>query len=60
MATTKFTDPNWAQKLIAVAVQLEPEDVSVRAEDDRSIVFLRHTDRREFLVSKTTGKVIES
>ena len=60
MATTKFTVPNWSQKLIAVAANLKPDDLCVRTEDDRTIVFLRHTDRREFLINKITGNVIES
>ena len=55
MATTIFTVPNWAQKLIAVAANLKPDDLCVITEDDRSIVFLRHTDRQEFLIDKTTG-----
>jgi hypothetical protein len=60
MAMNKFTVPNWAQKLIAVAAKLKPDDVSVVTENERLIVFLRHTDRREFLVEKTTGNVVEN
>lgn len=60
MAAGKVTVPNWAQKLIAAAANLNTEDISVRIEDDRLIAFIRHTDRREILVNKVTGDVIES
>lgn len=57
MATAKFTVPNWNQKLIAVAVNLDPDGVSVRMEDDSKICFLEHKTRNEYIVNKATGKV---
>lgn len=59
MATVKFTVPNWAQTQIAKAINLDPDNVVVRNEDDQSICFLQHKPRKEFLVNKTTGHVIE-
>lgn len=59
MATKKFTVPNWAQALLARGIGLDPNEVVVRNEDDRHITFLQHMPRKEFLVSKSDGKVIE-
>lgn len=60
MATAKFTVPNWSQAQLALAVNLEPKKIAVRNESDRSICFLQYDPRKEFLVDKTTGEVIET
>jgi len=57
MATVKFADPNWSQKLIARAVGLDPASVVVRLDSDDTIVLLEHKTRAEYIVNKTTGKV---
>ena len=59
MATVRFTVPNWGQALIASAAKLDPKNVVVRNEDDRNICFLQHKPRKEFLVDKVTGNVLE-
>ena len=59
MATKKCTVPNWAQALIARGVGLDPNKIVVRHEDDRNISFLQHMPRKEFLVGKADGQVIE-
>lgn len=59
MATVKFTVPNWGQAQLAKAVNLDPDKLVVRNEDDRNICFLQHLPRKEFLVNKVTGDVIE-
>lgn len=59
MATVKFTVPNWGQAQIAKAVNLDPDKVVVRNENEDSICFLQHMPRKEFLVNKVTGHVIE-
>ena len=59
MATKKFAVPNWTQALIARGIGLDPDKVVVRHEDDRNITFLQHMPRKEFLVSKADGSVIE-
>ena len=59
MATTRFSVPNWAQALIAVAANLDPDGVVVRSEDDTNICFLQHMPRKEFIVHKPTGKIVE-
>ena len=58
MATTKFTVPNWGQELIARAVNLEPDGIVVRMEDDRLICFLEHKTQKEYIVNKSTGDVV--
>ena len=57
MAAAKFTVPNWYQELITRAVNLDPDGVSVRMEDDSKIVLLEHRTRKEYIVIKATGKV---
>lgn len=59
MAAKKFVVPNWAQALIARGIGLDPKEIMVRNEDDRHITFLQHMPRKEFLVSKADGHVIE-
>ena len=59
MSTVKFTVPNWVQAQIAKAINLDPDNVVVRNEDDQSIYFLQYKPRKEFLVNKATGHVIE-
>ena len=59
MATVKFTVPNWVQTQIAKAVNLDPDKVVVRNESEDSICFLQHMPRKEFIVNKVTGHVIE-
>lgn len=59
MATVKFTVPNWGQAQLAKAANLDPDKVVVRSEDDNSICFLQHMPRKEFIVNKVTGHVIE-
>lgn len=55
----KFTVPNWSQALIARSVGLDPDNVAVSHEDDRNISFLQYKPRREYLVCKTDGILIE-
>lgn len=59
MSTKKYTVPNWAQSLMASAAGLDPDNVAVRFEDDTKIDFVQYMPRREFLVCKATGDVIE-
>ena len=58
MATAKFAVPNWCQELIARAVNLDPDGISVRMEDDSKIVLLEHRTRKEYIINKTTGTVV--
>lgn len=58
MATTKFKVPNWGQALIANAVGLDPNAVVVRTEDDKNICFLHSKSQTEFVIDKTTGKMV--
>lgn len=53
----KFTVPNWHQALMARHAGLNPEDVTVRHEDDKRIVFMPYDTRQEVIVDKTTGEV---
>lgn len=59
MATAKFPVPNWSQAILAERVGLDPNDLAVRMEDERSIWYLRHTDRKEFMVNKIDGSIRE-
>ena len=59
MATTKFPVPNWSQAAMAEKLGLNPDELAVRLEDDRTICFLQHIDRKEFIVDKVTGRVTE-
>lgn len=59
MATTKFQVPNWSQAAMAEKLGLDPDELAVRSEDDHLICFLRHIDRKEFVVDKATGKVTD-
>ena len=59
MSTVKFAIPNWSQAQLARAVNLDPGNVTVRNETDNNICFLQYKPRKEFLVDKITGKVIE-
>ena len=59
MATTKFQVPNWSQAAMAEKLSLNPDELAVRLEDDKMICFLRHIDRKEFIVDKVTGRVTE-
>lgn len=58
MPNAKFTCPNWAQALIARTINLDPEGITVRREDERNIVFLEYSSRKEYIVNKETGKVV--
>ena len=60
MATKKFTVPNWGQALIAKAVGLDPSNVAVEHEDDRTITFVQYQPHRSVLVGKIDGTVIKS
>ena len=60
MSTVKFTDLNWYQRLMAQAVGLDPAGCVVRLESEDMIVYLEHKSRMEYIVNKTTGKVIEA
>ena len=59
MATVKFQVPNWSQAALAERVGLDPNSLAVRLEDERTILYLRHIDRKEFLVNKITGDMRE-
>ena len=59
MATTKFQVPNWSQSVMAEKLGLDPGELAVRMEDDHLICFLRHIDRKEFIVDKATGAVTD-
>ena len=59
MATICFSVPNWGQAIIASAVKLDPDDVVVRTEDETRIVFLESRTRKEYIVNKVTGVVIQ-
>ena len=59
MATVRFSVPNWGQTVIAKAARLDPDGVVVRAEDESRIVFLENKSRKEYIVNKITGTVIE-
>lgn len=59
MATVRFSVPNWGQTAIAKAARLDPDGVVVRAEDESRIVFLENKSRKEYIVNKITGSVIE-
>lgn len=58
MSTVKFTVPNWGQGLIAKAVNLDPDGIVVRMEDDSKICFLEHKTQKEYIVNKSTGNVV--
>ena len=60
MSTVKFSEPNWAQKLIAKAIGLEPAEIVVRTDSEDMIVLLAHKTRVEYIVNKVTGKVTEA
>lgn len=60
MATVKCAVPNWGQAQLARAVNLDPNNLVVSHEDDRNISFLQHNPRKQILVNKITGQVIES
>ena len=55
----KFYVPNWVQKLVAKAVGLDPSGVAVRMDDDDTIVLLDHKTRKEYIIDKATGNVVE-
>lgn len=59
MAITKFQVPNWSQSVMAEKLGLDPDELAVRMEDDHLICFLRHADRKEFIVDKVTGVVTD-
>ena len=59
VAAKEFATPNWAQGVIAAAAGIAAEEIAVRMEDDTRIVFLVHKSRREIIVNKRTGKVME-
>lgn len=59
MATVRFSAPNWGQTVIAKAARLDPDGVVVRSEDENRIVFLENKTRKEYIVNKITGSVIE-
>lgn len=59
MSTMKFTVPNWGQSVLARAANLDPKKVVVRSENECNICFLQHMPRKEFLVDKVTGDVME-
>ena len=44
---------------MAEKLGLNPDELAVRLEDDRTICFLQHIDRKEFIVDKVTGRVTE-
>ena len=60
MATLKFSAPNWCQGLIIRAVGLDPSNTAIRQEDSDSIVVLEHKTRKEYIINKATGKVLEA
>ena len=60
MATKKYTVPNWGQKAIARALDLDPNNIAVEHEDDRLIAFVQYSPREQILVSKADGTVIRS
>lgn len=60
MAAARFTVPNWGQELIARAVNLDPDGLSVQYENEDLICFLEHKTRKTYQVNKTTGGVIVS
>ena len=52
--------PNWAQAIIARAVNLDPNKVAVEHENDRNISFLQYNPRKKVSVSKVDGSVTET
>lgn len=56
----RYTVPNWAQAIIARAVNLDPNMVGVKHENDRNITFLQYNPRKEISISKVDGSVRET
>ena len=51
--------PNWSQTQLAIAAGLDPKNVSVEMENDTTIVFLQYMPRKQIMVSKADGSIIE-
>ena len=58
--TKKFSVPNWSQSILATAIGLNPKNVAVEHEDDRTITFVQYQPHRSVLVGKIDGTVIKS
>ena len=58
MAAKKYAVPNWAQAVLAQAVGLDPANVSVAHEDDRTISFQQYQPYCTVLIGKVDGSVI--
>ena len=58
MSTKKFTVPNWSQSVLAREVGLNPKNVSVEHEDDRTISFVQYHPHCSVLVGKIDGTTI--
>lgn len=54
-----YTVPNWAQTQMAIAAGLDPAILGVEMENDTTIVFLQYIPRKQILVSKADGSIIE-
>ena len=59
MATVKYSVPNWCQQLIVKAVGLDPRGVAVKLDGEDFVVILEHKTRKEYLINKSTGNVVE-
>ena len=53
-----FDVPNWAQKTLAAAAGMEMELPMVRVDNSDFVVFIDLHDRAEYLLNKSTGKVL--
>ena len=60
MAAAKYTMPNWAQALIVQKINLPTETTVVCNENDENISFMDLKTRREYIVKKSTGQVVEA
>ena len=52
-----YTVPNWAQKVLAQAVGINPSEVTVVLDNDIQTVYQDSGTRDRYLVSKRDGKV---
>lgn len=49
--------PNWAQALIAQAADCDPDNLSVKSEDNDVIVFVQYLPHADIRIDKKTGEV---